>query len=218
MRYAMIALAVGTFAGIGIDELLQSSSQVQDVQTSDITTQSGFGEITLFDHGNQFDGAIFDSSVYYDDNLGFMITKPSDEWRFNEDIDDIMVQNSGKLFANGFLDGIFIEINDNKQIFLGVFDRKSIPEFSIESYLDTRVSQIESKFSSELEIKNINDNWGLFAIQFDTENESRYGAELMQIHGNKLYMLQYVGEPPELLDDKRREEIRMIFDSFSLLD
>ena len=40
----------------------------------------------------------------------------------------------------------------------------------------------------------------------------------MQIHGNKLYMLQYVGDLPEILDDKKREEIRMIFDSFSMFD
>ena len=214
----MIAMAVGIFAGIGIDELIQSSQSIQTINTSKITTESGFGKITLFDHGNQFSGVVFDSSVYYDDELGFMITKPSDEWRFNKDIDDIMIQNSGKLLANGFLDGIYIESNGEKQIFLGVFDRQQISEFSIEAYMDTQVSQMESQSVSDIRIQNTQDNWGLFAIQFDAGSESKYAEELLQIHGNNLYMLLYVGDAPELLDDKRREEIRIIFDSFSLID
>lgn len=217
MKYVMIAMAVGVIVGIGVDELLRTQ-QTQPASTSEITTDTGFGKITLFDHGNQFGGAVFDSSVYLDDELGFMITKPSDAWNFDEDIDDILAQSSDKLLANGFLDGIYIESNGEKQIFLGVFDRQQIPEFSFESYIDSRISQIESQFVSELRAKNTQDNWGSFAIQFDTNGESKYGEELMQIHGNKLYMLQYVGDLPEILDDKKREEIRMIFDSFSLID
>ena len=213
----MIVMAVGVFVGIGVDELLRTQ-QTQPVQTSETTTETGFGKITLFDHGNQFDGVLFDSSVYYDDELGFMITKPSDEWNFDENIDDILAQSSDKLLANGFLDGIYVESNEEKQIFLGVFDRLQIPEFSFESYIDSRISQIDSTFVSELRAKNIQDNWGSFAMQFNANGESKYGEELMQIHGNKLYMLQYVGDLPEILDDKKREEIRMIFDSFSMFD
>ena len=213
----MIAMVVGTFVGIGVDEILRTQ-QTQPVQTSEIETETGFGKITLFDHGSQFGGAIFDSSVYYDDELGFMITRPSGEWNFDEDIDDILAQNSDKLLANGFLDGIYVESDGKKQIFVGVFDRQQIPEFSFESYIDNRISQIESHFISDLQTKNTQDNWGSFAIQFDANGESKYGTELMQVHGNKLYMLQYVGDSPEILDDKKREEIRIIFDSFSLLD
>lgn len=213
----MIAMVIGTFVGIGVDELLRTQ-QTESVQTSEIETETGFGKITLFDHGSQFGGAIFDSSVYYDDELGFMITKPSDEWNFDEDIDDILAQSGVKLFDNGFLDGIYIETNESRQIFLGVFEKEKMHNFSIESYIESRISQIGFKYVSELRIKNIQDNWGLLVIGFESGNVSKFGVELMQIHGNKLYMLQYVGDPPEILDDKKREEIRIIFDSFSLLD
>ena len=186
-------------------------------KTSDGTElESGFGKITLSEKNNP--QKTESSLKYSNDVLGFEITLPNHQWNVNQNVDDLANGDKGFLDSKGFVGGIYIQKDDGTDILVAVIDT-SKQNVVLSDYVDSQIKQLEERFESTLYVYEISpeNKWALFGVAIETPNYTSYGEQLLQIQNNTLYMIQYSGVPPNVLDGNSLEQVRMIFDSFRIL-
>lgn len=80
--------------------------------------------------------------------------------------------------------------------------------FNLDAYVKSQKDAISQKFDSEITIDEISpqSNWSIFGAEITLQNKTRvYGEQILEIHNDKLYMLQYSGVPPYLLLSQARD-------------
>lgn len=90
-------------------------------------------------------------------------------------------------------------------------------KFSLDDYVKTQINTITDNSDTKITVNKISPsyNWSIFGAEITLENNATiYGEQILEIHNNKLYMLQYSGMPPDIVDNQTKEEIRKIIDSF----
>ncbi len=174
---------------------------------------SGFGEIKLF---NPQEADLFSTDVYRDTDLGFQISKPDKDWEIHSAKDELNPSKLSSLQTKGFVDGIYIEKNHNKQFMLTIFDIKKDGLF-LHDFVDQQISLMESQnFTVLFEQVSPENDWALFAVE-SPEKEMPYGEQLLFLKDNRLYMLQYSGASPQALDPIQKNDFRFVMDSFEVI-
>ena len=175
---------------------------------------SGFGEIDLY---NPQKVGLFSTNTYQDTQLGFQISKPNHEWNIHSTIDDMNPDELISLQSKGFLDGIYVEKNHEKQFMLTIFDIQK-DTFSLHEFVDQQISLIESQKNISVEFEQISpdNDWALFAVEA-SDGTIPYGEQLLFFKDNILYMLQYSGESPQTLDIDQKNDFKFIMDSFEVI-
>ena len=97
--------------------LFRASNKVTSILGTKITV-SGFGDISLF---NPQKVDLFSTNIYQDTQLGFQISKPNDDWEIHSARDDLSSAELNSLQTKGFVDGIYVEKNHNKTIYVNNF-------------------------------------------------------------------------------------------------
>ena len=59
-------------------------------------------------------------------------------------------------------------------------------------------------------------DWALFTVEISDDNEL-YEEQLLFLKENRLYMLQYFGEPPQALSSDQKKDFQFIMDSFEVI-
>jgi len=219
IRYALIVLLVASTGGLLIWELFVDMST--GTKTSYVTSnweeiESGFGKIKLYEsvqNTKDFDN-IGDDTTYVDNALGFEISRPNEKWNFETNIDDVL--NSEAITNKNFVGGLYVTRNNEKPFFVGVFDITQYDNFSLADYVKKQINAMTSA-NTKIIVNKVSqtNNWSIFGAKITLENtDTIYGEQILEIHNNKLYMLQYSGMPPDLVDVQTKEEIRKIIDSF----
>ena len=173
---------------------------------------SGFGEIKLY---NPQKVDFFSTNTYQDKTLGFQISKPNDSWQihsvFDHDLDDVLTL----LESKGFVDGVYVEQNHDKRFMISVFDIQK-DNFSLHEYVDTQIELMETmKMEISFEQVSQKDDWAIYAVEYPDENQ--YGEQLLFLKENRLYMLQYLGSPPQILNLEEKKDIQYIMESFEVI-
>ena len=59
------------------------------------------------------------------------------------------------------------------------------------------------------------DDWAIYAVEYPDENQ--YGEQMLFLKENRLYMLQYLGNPPQVLNLEEKKDFRYIMESFEVI-
>jgi len=175
---------------------------------------SGFGEINLFDPQEV---GLFSTNVYQDSQLGFQISKPNNDWEIHSTVDEMGSDELDSLQTKGFLDGVYVEQNHNKQFMLTIFDIQK-DGFSLHEFVDQQISLMESQKNITVLFEQISpeNDWALFAVE-SSDSTTPYGEQLLFLKDKRLYMLQYSGESPQTLDSDQKNDFKFIIDSFEVI-
>lgn len=212
-------MMVGTFVGIMIDGLLQSLEHQENSESTGITVMSAFGKIELKDNSQFFNFYPKRNELTYTDaSLGFSISRPTVSWNFNTDVSDAY-EISRKLGKESFLGGLYVEQNNDKSFFVGVFNTKDFSNFVLKDFVESQIRTMVEKHNAEISITELSyDNtWAIFGMSVALDGGTVYGEQILEINNGKMYMLQYSGPDPVLMEDLKREEMRKIVDSFTIL-
>ncbi|MBT8173142.1 MAG: hypothetical protein KJN83_03695 [Nitrosopumilus sp.] len=175
---------------------------------------SGFGEIKLF---NPQKVDLFSTNIYQDMQLGFQISKPNNDWEIHSTVDELSSSELSSLQTKGFVGGIYVEKNHNKQFMLTIFDIKK-DNFVLHDYVDQQISLMESQKNITVPFEQVSpdNDWALFAVE-SSGSDVPYGEQLLFLKDNRLYMLQYSGESPQTLDSEQINDFKTIMDSFEVI-
>lgn len=215
VKFSLIGLIVASVTGLVIWDISFNPYSEAKTPTDSTEVKSGFGVIRIYEQKSQNTFSNLKNGLTYVDNsLGFEISRPNEKWEFDTNIEDVL--NSQSKSDKKFLGGMYVKKNDEKPIFIGVFDLTQFKNFDLDAYVQSQKDTID-KFESDITINEISpqNNWSVFGAEITLKNKTRtYGEQIMEIHNDKIYMLQYSGDPPYLMLSQTREEIRSIMDSF----
>ena len=173
---------------------------------------SGFGEINLY---NPQKVDLFSTNMYQDKTLGFQISKPNNDWQIHSVLDHDLYDKLILLEPKGFVDGVFVEQDHDKRFMINVFDIQK-DNFSLHEYVDNQIELMESEtIVISFEQISPKDDWGIFAMEY--LNDSQYVEQMLFLKDNRLYLLQYSGDSPQLLDSEEKEDFRHIMESFEVI-
>jgi hypothetical protein len=214
VRLALIVSIICGMSWIGLWLFSDTVDSQNDVILGTKIAVSGFGEINLF---NPQKAGLSSTDIYQDVQLGFQISKPNKDWEIHSMTDDLSSNELDSLQTKGFVDGIYIEKNHNKQFILTVFDIQE-EEFTLHEFVDQQISLMKSQKNITVQSEQISpeNDWALFAIEF-SDNTMPYGEQLLFLKDNRLYMLQYFGESPQTLDFVQKNDFKFIMDSFEVV-
>ena len=209
----LVSIICGTI-GFAVWSFLGILDSQNDVSFGSEIAISGFGEIKLF---NPQTVGLFSTNVYQDTQLGFQISKPNNDWEIHSTMDDMNTDELISLQSKGFLDGIYIEKNHEKQFMLTIFDIQK-DEFSLHEFVDQQISLMESQKNTTILFEQVSpeNDWALFAVE-SPDNTAPYGEQLLFFKDNILYMLQYSGESPQTIDFDQKNDFKFIMDSFEVI-
>ena len=182
-------------------------------QSTGTALMSGFGKITIFDPQVYADTG----DLYTNHELGFQVLKPSSAWEVHSIIEEMGVSELHNLQSRGFIDGMYVEKNHERQFMVAVFDLV-VDDFDLESYIESQIGQAASHEKDEVKIKQVSasNDWAIFGIKHDAP-QAHYGEQLLFLKDNRLYMILYYGEPPEELTKDEYFEHNQIMDSFEVV-
>ena len=173
---------------------------------------SGFGEIKLY-NPQKID--LFSTNTYQDKILGFQISKPKGNWEIHSAIDELSPEKLSILESKGFVDGLFVEQDHDQRFMLTVFYLQK-ENFSLHEFVDNQIELMEShEWILSSEQVSPKDDWAIFAMKSADEDE--YGEQMMFLNENQLYILQYSGLSPHLLDSEKKKEFQYIMESFEVI-
>lgn len=189
----------------------------ESAKSMDLGTEivfSGFGEITLY---NSESVNLFSTDYYQDTELGFQVSKPNNTWDIHSILDELNSDELASLKTKGFLDGVYVEKNHDKRFIITIFDIQK-DEFSLHEFIDQQISVMESQKDTTIPFKQISSEnyWALFAVEYYDES-IQYSEQLLFLNNDKLYMLQYLGESPQMLNSDQKNYFRFIMDSFEVI-
>lgn len=175
---------------------------------------SGFGDINLF---NPEKVNLFSTNTYQDTELGFQISKPNNNWEIHSALDELSSDDLALLQTKGFLDGLYVEQNHDKQFMITVFDIQK-EKLTLHEFVDQQISLIESQKNITISFEQVSpdNDWALFAFESSNENK-QYDEQLLFLKEDRLYMLQYSGESPQVLSSDQKNDFKLIMDSFEVI-
>ena len=193
-----------------------SFSDTDVTQNTDILSReivfSGFGEISLH---NPQKVDLFSTNTYQDKTLGFQISKPEGNWEIHSALDELSSEKLSVLESKGFVDGLFVEQDHDQRFMLTVFDIQK-ENFSLHEFVDNQIELMETQdWILSLEQVSPKDDWAIFAMK--SSDEKQYGEQMMFLKENRLYMLQYSGSSPQLLDLETKKDFQYIMESFEVI-
>ena len=211
----MIVVIISGIFGIGMLFFPDSSSDASNkVILGTKIVVSGFGDINLF---NPEKVNLFSTNIYQDTQLGFQVSKPNNDWEIHSVLDELNSDELNSLKAKGFLDGVYVEQNHNRKFMITVFD---IPKenFSLHEFVDQQIAQMESQKGIVIPFEQVSpeNDWALFAVESSNENK-QYDEQLLFLKEDRLYMLQYSGESPQVLNSDQKKDFQSIMDSFEVI-
>ncbi|MGH1522050.1 MAG: hypothetical protein ACRBB2_06805 [Nitrosopumilus sp.] len=173
---------------------------------------SGFGEIYI---NNPKNVGLF-SDTYQDTESGFQITKPDSGWTIHNMSDELSEDEVLSLESKGFVDGIYVEKDHGKEFTITVFDIQQ-DNFDLHEFIDNQILQMESKKVKVLsEQVSPNNDWAIFAMD-GSDVGMGYSEQMLFFKNDRLYMLQYSGDLPELQSPEQRDEIQNVLNSFEVI-
>lgn len=210
----MIVIIVSGTIGLVVLFFSDFPEPTNDIVLGTKIAVSGFGDINLF---NPQAADLFSTNIYQDTQLGFQISKPNNDWEIHSAKDDLGSAELNSLQTKGFVDGIYVEKNHNKQFMLTIFDIQK-DEFSLHEFVDQQISLMESQKNITIPFEQVSpeDDWALFAVE-SSDGAIPYGEQLLFFKDNRLYMLQYSGDSPQTLDSEQKNDFRFIMDSFEVI-
>src|SRR3989338_2047904 len=216
VRWTIIITIVASVMGLGIYDLAYFLKHEKETILATTSVMSGFGEITLF---NTVQDDSLSKNIYKDNDLGFKISIPNDNWNIHSMSDDLDNDNMQALKTKGFLDGIHLDQNNKTRFMIAVFDISQKSSFELSNYIDTQIETMNNTFGVDVPIKQVSssNDWAIFGAHAHSEIQANYGEQLLYLENNRLYMLQYTGLLPSEMETKIKSEYRSIIDSFEIL-
>jgi len=203
-------MLVATPIGITIDYFLFTLKN-----PNEFSVNSGFGKITIF---NPTTNLFTKNNIYQNDELGFQVSKPNDNWKIRPASDTFDEEKLNSLRSIGYQDGIFLDINENRRFLITVFKVKQ-EDFNLSQYVEEQIQQMNLQREVNVSIKQISptNNWAIFAMDLGSNTDHSHGEQILFFKNNKLYMLQYSGNSPNNLSQAEKSEINFIMDSFEVI-
>lgn len=184
-------------------------------EDSGISITSSFGEITILDP-NQIH--FFNEDKYYQNNdLSFQVFKPDNKWDVRTAYEDMRAEELVYLESKGYLDGIYLEKQNDERFLISVFNIKS-ENFQLDNYISNQISLMNFKEDVKIPIKRISqsNDWAIFSMDKGTNDKNSYAEQLLFLKHNRLYMLQYSGNSPENLTELEKSDFKSIMNSFEV--
>ena len=173
----IVAIISGIF-GIGMLFFPDSSSDASNkVILGTKIAVSGFGDINLF---NPEKVNLFSTNIYQDTQLGFQISKPDSDWEIHSVLDELSSDELNSLKAKGFLDGVYVEQNHNRQFMITIFDLQK-ENFSLHEFVDQQISLMDSQKNITVPFEQISpeNDWALFAVETSDEQRTSMESSLL---------------------------------------
>lgn len=211
IRYALIISIISGTSWLVWSFSDSNSTQSYDVLNTEIVF-SGFGEIKLY---NPQKVNLFSTNIYQDKTLGFQISKPDNSWEIHSVLDHDLYDKLILLEPKGFVDGVFVEQNHDMRFMINIFDIQK-ENFSLHEYVDNQIELMKSEtITNSFEQVSSKDDWAIFAMEY--LNDSQYVEQMLFLKDNRLYLLQYSGNSPQLLALETKKDFQYIMESFEVI-
>ena len=206
-------MLIGTPIGMIVGEYFYEPQEKSTALQDGTLVISGFGEIYI---NNPKNVGLFSFETYQDTQVGFQVTKPNSEWTIHNMTDELSEDELSSLESKGFVDGVYVEKDHGKEFTITVFDIKR-DNFDLHGFVDDLILQMESNNVKVLSEQVSPDNdWAIFAAD-GYGSEIDYMEQLLFLKENRLYMLQYFGDSPSMLNSDQISELHSIMDSFEVI-
>lgn len=184
--------------------------------SSEISTRSSFGDITLFDPKQI--SLVNKNNMYQNNDLSFQISKPNNIWEIHSASDEFSIFEMSSLKSKGYLGGVYLEKEHDKKFLITVFNIQK-ENFQLNEYIESQIILMDSKLKSKIMINQVSrsNDWAIFSVDMGTTDENRYGEQLLYFNDGKFYMLQYSGNSPDNLSALERSNYQLIMDSFEVI-
>ena len=205
-------MLIGTPIGMIVGEYIHQPQEKSTALQDGTLIISGFGDIYI---NNPKSVGLF-SDTYQDKEVGFQVSKPDSGWTIHKMADELSEDEVRALESKGFVDGVYLEKDHGKEFTITVFDIRQ-DNFDLHKYIDKQISDIESSDVKVLteQVSSKND-WAIFTFDGPDAGMS-YGEQMLFFKENRLYMLQYFGNSPDLLNSAQKSELQFIMDSFEVI-
>ena len=212
IKWSLLVMLIGTPIGMIVGEYFYQPQEKSSIIQDGTLVISGFGEIYI---NNPKNVGLF-SDTYHDTEAGFQVTKPDSGWTIHNMADELSEDELRSLESKGFVDGVYVEKDHGKEFTITVFDIQQ-DNFDLHEYIDNQISQMESKKVKVLSEQVSPDNdWAIFAMD-GSDVGMGYSEQMLFFKDNRLYMLQYSGDLPELQSPEERSEIQNVLNSFEVI-
>ncbi|EGP93353.1 hypothetical protein [Nitrosarchaeum koreense] len=215
VRWSIIITIVISVMSLVIHDLIYFQTH-ESTPLDTAFIESGFGKISF---SNKVQSYSISNDIYQDYELGFQILKPNDTWKVIPMSDNMNDESMEILKTKGFLDGIYLEQNNEKHFMIAVFDVSQKSSFELANYVDTQIETMKNIADVDIQIRQVSqsNDWAIFGAHAHSENIDEYGEQLLYLENNRLYMLQYTGLSPSEMKTEIKSEYRSILDSFKIL-
>ena len=205
-------MLIGTPIGMIVGEYFYQPQEKSAVLQDGTLVISGFGEIYI---NNPKNIGLF-SDTYQDTEVGFQVTKPNSEWTIHKMSDELSEEELRSLESKGFVEGVYVEKDHGREFTITVFDIQQ-DNFDLHEYIDMQISQAEAMGAKPLtEQVSPKNDWAIFAME-GYGSGTDYGEQLLFLKENRLYMLQYFGDSPSMINSDQISELQSIMDSFEVI-
>ena len=206
-------MLVGTPIGMIAGELFYQPQEKPPIVQAGTLVISGFGEIYI---NNPENVGLFSTNTYQDPEVGFQVTKPSSEWTIHKMSDELSEDEIRSLESKGFADGVYVEKDHGREFTITVFDIQQ-DNFDLHEFIDMQISQAEKNGAKALaEQVSPKNDWAIFSMD-GSDAGMGYTEQVLFFKDNRLYILQYLGDLPELQSSKQISEIRNVLNSFEAI-
>jgi len=212
IRWMLVVIMIGTGAWFGMSEYLAFVDSTKSTVLGTKIVVSGFGEIKLY---NPEKINLFSTNIYKNSQLGYQISKPNSDWEIHSVLDELSLDELKFLETKGFLDGVYIEQDHDRRFMLTVFNTQKenffLHEYVKEQIYQTKIPDIIIPFE---QVSPEND-WAIFAMKLP--DKEKYGEQILFLKEGRLYMLQYSGNSPQIINSEQKNDFQFIMDSFEVI-
>ena len=199
-----------------------SNSTNQSIQVSDsqnINIHTGIGNIEISQNPIASDLVKETLNTCFNKEIGLLVEKPDANW-FCVDLLEMRNEYGFDQPNKYFLGGIAVGRNSGELVLLVVYDNELLNHVTISEFIDMEIESSSKLIGREITIlnKQIVDPQKYAIFEGETmalDNSGRkYAMQIYQNINDKLYMIQYGGDPPDIMHPEIKEEIRQIMKSF----
>jgi hypothetical protein len=162
---------------------------------------------------------IEDTSLNYTDKkLGFQITRLTLDWKFDQNITKIGLEN-GIVFSKDMLGGVRVESPEGIKITIIVFNETTPNFVDLGKFTQQQIFELKSRFhvTSLIAGSSLDNSSKSFQVTARDNSTQVFFKEMLERHKGKVYLVQGVVTSPQAIPDKTLNNLEKAYERFEYI-
>jgi len=198
-----------------------SQNSIEQSGNNNFAVNTNYGTINL--NSNTINKDTFEEGEhgdrFTDKKAGFTVQKPNANWYF-QDVGNFVNKfpEFSNTITNAYLGGIIIATDRPGNVLITV---DLLPEnLDLSEYIDSQIKRAEELFDTDFTITkkfiSPDGNWAVFEATGKLTAQE-YGRQILHKYEDRLYLIQTSGDPPNIMSEETKMELKQIVESFQII-